>query len=103
MLLLFNKTIKPLNQFAKKNPKEACLFLLMTFFTIFNKIFSQFFFVTQVFMNLSFMQSIRKRNSPFWIYSTSNIQKWQQYLQRKPIMSGRDITIILILHINSQD
>ena len=26
MLLLFNKTIKPLNQFPKKNPKEASLF-----------------------------------------------------------------------------
>ena len=26
MLLLFNKTIKPLNKFSKKNPKEASLF-----------------------------------------------------------------------------
>ena len=30
-----------------------------------------------------FMQSIRKRNHLFWIYSTSNGQNWQQQLPRK--------------------
>ena len=34
-------------------------------------------------MNPDFMQSIRKWNNPFWIYSRGNIQKWQQHLQRK--------------------
>ena len=38
---------------------------------------------TQVLMNLSFMQSIRKRNNPFWIYSIGNRLRWQQHLQRK--------------------
>ena len=34
-------------------------------------------------MNPDFMQSIRKWNNPFWIYSRGYIQKWQQHLQRK--------------------
>ena len=57
MLLLFNKTIKPLNQLAKKNPKEVYVFgaTAHDFFTIFDKIFSQnlFFCYTQVFIPLA--------------------------------------------------
>ena len=55
MLLLFNKIVKPLNQFAKKNKnknkkkiqkKSPFLGLLLTiFFAAFDKIFSQFFFL----------------------------------------------------------
>ena len=40
-------------------------------------------------MNPSFMQSIRKRNDPFCIYSTGSRQKWQQYLQRKAHNAGK--------------
>ena len=57
----------------------------MIFFSIFEKITppQKKFCYTQVFMNPDFMQSIRKWNNPFWIYSRGNIQKWQQHLQRK--------------------
>ena len=43
MLLLLNKTIKPLSQFAKKNPKEVSVFGATgdAFLNIFDKIFSQ--------------------------------------------------------------
>ena len=36
-------------------------------------------------MNPSFIQSIRKSNNIFWIYSTSNRQKSWQHLQRKAL------------------
>ena len=43
MLLLLNKTIKPLSQFAKKNPKEVSVFGATgdSFLNIFDKTFSQ--------------------------------------------------------------
>ena len=43
MLLLLNKTIKPLSRFAKKNPKEVSVFGATgdAFLNIFDKIFSQ--------------------------------------------------------------
>lgn len=46
MLLLFNKTIKPLNHFAKEIRKKSLFLglLLTVFFTIFGKIFSWIFF-----------------------------------------------------------
>ena len=46
MLLLFNKTIKPLNHFAKEIRKKSLFLglLLTVFFTIFGKIFSRIFF-----------------------------------------------------------
>ena len=70
----------------KKNQnKSLFLGLLLTiFFTILKKYFPKYlFYYAQVFMNPSFMQSIRKRNNPFWIYSKGNRHIWQQHLQRK--------------------
>ena len=93
MLLLLNKTIKPLNQFAKENPKELCFWGYCWWFSLpcLTKYFRKksFFCYTHVFMNPSFMQSIRKRNNPFWIYSTDNRQSWQQHLQRKAHNIGK--------------
>ena len=88
MLLLFIETIKPLNRFAtKKKNQNKSLFLgllLTIFFTTLKKYFPKYlFYYAQVFMNPSFMQNIRKRNNPFWIYSKGNRHIWQQHLQRK--------------------
>ena len=35
------------------------------------------------------MQSIRKKNNQFWIYSTGNGQRWQQHLQRNAHNVGK--------------
>ena len=53
LLLLFNKTIKPLNQYAKKIQKKSLFWglLLTIFFTTFDKIFPKIFFsVTHKFL-----------------------------------------------------
>ena len=72
MLLLFNKTIKPLNQFAKKNPKEV------TVFFIFDKIFSQFFSysVTHKFLRTLVLCKVsEKGKTHFGFIHTGNRQK----------------------------
>ena len=48
-MLLFNKTIKPLNKFEKKNPKEVAVFGAIPD-KIFDKIYSQTFSVTRKFL-----------------------------------------------------
>ena len=73
MLQLFNKTIEPLNQFVKKKIKKKSVFrgAADICLTIFDNTFSQnsFFCQKKVFMNSTFMQSIRKRNKQCWINS----------------------------------
>ena len=82
MLLLFNKTIKSLNQFAKKIQKK--------FFIIFDKIFSQIFFLLHTgFYEPWLYAKYQKKEQPFGIYSTGNRQKWQQHLQRKAHNLGK--------------
>ena len=62
MLLLFNKTIKPLNQFTKKIQKK--------FFIIFDKIFSQIFFLLHTGFYESWLYAkYQKKEQPFGIYS----------------------------------
>ena len=83
MLLLFNKTTKPLNQFAKKKKKKKVQKSVLgatadDLFYIFDNIFPHFFiffFCYTVFKNPSFIQNIRKRNKRFWIYSRGNRHK----------------------------
>ena len=64
MLLLLNKTIKPLNQSAEKIQKKSVFEATAdNFLTIFDKIFSHFFSCyTQVLVNPVFIQITRKRN-----------------------------------------
>ena len=70
MLLLFNKTIKPLNHFVLGAIADSFLY------HFWENIFQDFFFYcTQVFMNLSFTQSIRKRNNQAIDRNGSNIHR----------------------------
>ena len=70
MLLLFNKTIKPLNHFVLGAIADSFLYHFS------ENIFQDFFFYcTQVFMNLSFTQSIRKRNNQAIDRNGSNIHR----------------------------
>ena len=87
MLFLFNKTIKALDQFAKKKKiQKKSLFLgqlLTMFFTIFDKVFSQnyFFCYTQVLMNLALGKVSEKGTNHFGLIqqaidrNSSNIHK----------------------------
>ena len=78
--------MKPLNQFAKEEiqKKSVSVFAGDFLYHFKQNIFAIFFFChAKVFMNPGFVQSIRKRNNPFWVYSTGTIQKLQQHLQRK--------------------
>ena len=93
MLFLFVKTTKPLNQFAKKNSNEVSIFGAtdddFSYHFWHNISSPKIFCYTQVLINLSFMQSIRKRNKPFWSNSTSNRHKKQRFLQRKANNTGK--------------
>ena len=93
MLLLFIKTTNhSINLQNKIQTKSLFLgLLMMIFLTIFDTIFPppKIFSYTQVLINFSFMQSIRKRNKPFWSNSTSNRHKKQQFLQRKAHNIGK--------------
>ena len=103
--MLFNKTIKPLNQFAKKK-KEVSVFgaTATIFFIIFEKIFSEFFCCyKQVFMNPSFMESIRKRATRFGFILQAIDVNFSQIYRKKLKMWRRDIAINLMLHPSAQD
>ena len=76
--------------------------LLTSFFTIFDKIFSQktLFYYTKVLINPNKVSEKGKKN-PSWI-QTIDRDDINIYTEKLRIQ-GRDITVISILHINAQD
>ena len=77
MLLLFNKTIKPLNQFAKKSKASPCFwgYCWQFFFTIFDKIFFPIFLpVTHKFLWILALRKVLENTlDKFFLAKTTNI------------------------------
>ena len=85
MLLLFNKTIKPLNQFAEKIKKSSVFGATVDDFLyhFWQNIFPKFLW------NLALCKISEKGKTSFGFIQQAKKQKWQQHLLRKTHNVGK--------------
>ena len=102
-MLLFNKSIQPLNQFAKNIKESSCFcgYCWRYFYHFLTKYFLHFFFLlrTTSFESQPYAKYQKKKQAFLDLTNRNSNSIYKE----KFIMYGRDITIILILHNNAQD